>query len=141
MKKILDTRFKVNGNLFIIHHNDKRSEYEGKYKLMMYNEQVDSWMIKTTDDSLRFLKKFAEENAKFWQLEIRVSQKKWRKTIMVEMNEKMQKCFNEMNDEQKIRMFYELTKYMHENMEYGEDDDMNNLMDDIANVKNDIENL
>ncbi len=23
MKKILDTRFKVNGNLFIIHHNDK----------------------------------------------------------------------------------------------------------------------
>lgn len=66
MKKILDTRFKVNGNLFIIHHNDKRIEYEGKYKLMMYNEQVDSWMIKTTDDSLRFLKKFAEENAKFW---------------------------------------------------------------------------
>ena len=66
MKKILDTRFKVNGNLFIIHHNDKRSEYGGKYKLMMYNEQVDSWMIKTTDDSLRFLKKFAEENAKFW---------------------------------------------------------------------------
>ena len=66
MKEILDTRFKVNGNLFIIHHNDKRSEYEGKYKLMMYNEQVDSWMIKTTDDSLRFLKKFAEENAKFW---------------------------------------------------------------------------
>lgn len=43
---------------------------------MMYNEQVDSWMIKTTDDSLRFLKKFAEENAKFWQLEIRVSQGK-----------------------------------------------------------------
>lgn len=35
MKKILDTRFKVNGNLFIIHHNDKRSEYEGKYKLII----------------------------------------------------------------------------------------------------------
>lgn len=66
MKKILDTRFKVDGNLFIIHHNDKRSEYEGKYKLMMYNEQADSWMIKSTDDSLRFLKKFAEENAKCW---------------------------------------------------------------------------
>lgn len=30
---------------------------------------------------------------------------------------------------------------MHENMEYGENDDMNNLMDDIANIKNDIENL
>ena len=55
---------------------------------------------------------------------------------MIEMNDTMQKC-----DKQKIRMFYELTKYMHENMEYGEDDDMNNLMDDIANVKNDIENL
>ena len=53
----------------------------------------------------------------------------------------MQKCFDAMDDKQKIRMFYELTKYMHENMEYGEDDDMNNLMDDIANVKNDIENL
>ena len=53
----------------------------------------------------------------------------------------MQKCFDEMDDKQKIRMFYELTKYMHENMEYGKDDDMNNLMDDIANVKNDIENL
>lgn len=53
----------------------------------------------------------------------------------------MQKCFDEMSDEQKIRMFYELTKYMHENMEYGEDDEMNNLIEDIANVKNDIENL
>lgn len=60
---------------------------------------------------------------------------------MVEMNGKMQKCFNEMNDEQKIRMFYELTKYMHENMEYGKDEDMNNLIEDIANVRNDIENL
>jgi len=61
--------------------------------------------------------------------------------IMIEMNDTMQKCFDAMDDKQKIRMFYELTKYMHENMEYGEDDDMNNLMDDIANVKNDIENL
>ena len=60
---------------------------------------------------------------------------------MIEMNKEMQKCFDEMNDEQKIRMFYELTKYMHENMEYGEDEDMNNLVDDIANVKSDIENL
>lgn len=60
---------------------------------------------------------------------------------MIEMTTDMQKFFNEMNDKQKIRMFYELTKYMHENMEYGEDDDMNNLIDDIANVKSDIENL
>lgn len=60
---------------------------------------------------------------------------------MVEMNTQMQDCFNEMDDKQKIRMFYELTKYMCENMEYGEDNDMNNLIDDIANVRNDIENL
>lgn len=60
---------------------------------------------------------------------------------MVEMTKEMQKCFDEMDDKQKIRMFYELTKYMHENMEYGEDKDMNNLIDDIANVKSDIENL
>lgn len=60
---------------------------------------------------------------------------------MVEMTKKMQKCFDEMNDKQKIRMFYELTKYMHENMEYNEDEDMNNLIEDIANVKSDIENL
>lgn len=60
---------------------------------------------------------------------------------MTEMNKKMQKCFDEMDDKQKIRMFYELTKYMHENLEYGEDDGMNNLIEDIANVQNDIENL
>lgn len=60
---------------------------------------------------------------------------------MVEMTKEMQKCFDEMDDKQKIRMFYELTKYMHENMEYGEDEDMNNLIEDIANVKSDIENL
>jgi hypothetical protein len=66
MKKILDTRFKADGKLFIIHHNDKRSEYEGKYKLLMYNELVDSWMLKSTDDSMKTLKKYAEENAKYW---------------------------------------------------------------------------
>ena len=60
---------------------------------------------------------------------------------MVEMTEQMQRCFDNMDDEQKIRMFYELRKYMHENMEYVEDEDMNNLIDDIANVKSDIENL
>lgn len=60
---------------------------------------------------------------------------------MVEMNTQMQDCFNEMDDKQKIRMFYELTKYMHENLKYGEDDAMNNLIEDIANVRNDIENL
>lgn len=65
----------------------------------------------------------------------------WRKTIMVEMNKEMQKCFDEIDDKQKIRMFYELTKYMCKNMEYGDDKNMNNLLEDIFNVKNDIENL
>ena len=60
---------------------------------------------------------------------------------MVEMTEQMQRCFDNMDGKQKIRMFYELTKYMHENMEYGEDEAMNNLIEDIANVKSDIENL
>ena len=60
---------------------------------------------------------------------------------MVKMSKEMEKCFSDMNDKQKIRMFYELVKYMHENMDYGKDDDMNNLIDDIANVYNDIENL
>ena len=66
MRKILDTRFKVDGNLFIIHHNDKRSEYEERYKLLMYNERFDSWMLKSTDDSMLNLKKYAEENSKYW---------------------------------------------------------------------------
>ena len=60
---------------------------------------------------------------------------------MVEMNKEMQKCFDEMDDKQKIRMFYELTKYMCKNMEYRDDKNMNNLLEDIFNVKNDIENL
>lgn len=67
--------------------------------------------------------------------------KKGKEIAMVEMNKAMQKCFEEMDDKQKIRMFYELTKYMHENMEHGENEDMNNLIEDIANVKNDIEYL
>ena len=67
--------------------------------------------------------------------------KKGKQKAMVEMNKEMQKCFEKMDDKQKIRMFYELTKYMHENMEYGDDENMNNLIEDIANVKSDIENL
>lgn len=34
MNKILDTRFEVDGRLFIIHHNNKRSEY---------NSTCESW--------------------------------------------------------------------------------------------------
>lgn len=66
MRKILNAKFKVSGCLFVIVRNNKCSEYEGKYKLLMYGEKYDSWQIKATDDSLRFLKKFAEENAEYW---------------------------------------------------------------------------
>lgn len=65
-RKLLDTHFEVNGITFIIHHNYKHTEYEGKYKLMMYNDQIGSWMVKATDDSMRWLKKHAEENALYW---------------------------------------------------------------------------
>ena len=60
---------------------------------------------------------------------------------MVEMTKKMQNSFDDMDDKQKIKMLYELIKYTHEKMEYGEDDEMNNRIEDIASVKNDIENL
>ena len=48
----------------------------------------------------------------------------------------------ETTDKEKIRLFYELAKYIVENVEVDlEDDDMNNLFEDITNVVNDIENL
>ena len=61
---------------------------------------------------------------------------------MVEMTKEMQKSFDEMNDTQKIRMFYELAKYIRDNVGgEHEDPDMENLFDDIANIVNDIESL
>lgn len=66
MRKILNTAFDVKDLTFIIRINDKRTEYEGKYKLLMYNDQICSWMRKATDDSMRYLKKYAEENALYW---------------------------------------------------------------------------
>lgn len=61
--------------------------------------------------------------------------------MMVEMTNKMQKFFEEMTSQQKIRMFYELANYIINNAEDVEDEDMNNLFDDIANVIHDINNL
>lgn len=66
---------------------------------------------------------------------------------MVEMTNEMQNCFDTMDDCQKIRMFYELAKYINKNTDDVNEDgnpldkDMENLFDDIANVVTDIENL
>lgn len=61
---------------------------------------------------------------------------------MVGMTGEMQDLFDKMDDQQKIRMFYELAKYIGENAEDDSlDNDMKNLFNDIANVVNDIENL
>lgn len=60
--------------------------------------------------------------------------------MMIAMNEKLNEVMNETTDTEKIRLFYELAKYIVNNIE-AEDDDMENLFNDIANVINDIENL
>lgn len=64
--------------------------------------------------------------------------------MMIEKNEKITKMMEELTDQEKIRMFYELAKefvYL-DDEEFDEfDDDMQNLIENIANVVNDIENL
>lgn len=60
---------------------------------------------------------------------------------MIDMNEKLEKVMKETTDTEKIRLFYELAKYIVYNADETEDDDMENLFEDIANVINDIENL
>ena len=60
--------------------------------------------------------------------------------MMINMNEKLNRVMSETTDKEKIKLFYELAKYIVNNTE-AEDDDMENLFNDIANVVNDIENL
>ena len=60
--------------------------------------------------------------------------------MMMKMNKKLKKVMDETTDREKIKLFYELAKYIVNNAE-AEDDDMENLFDDIANVINDIDNL
>ena len=61
---------------------------------------------------------------------------------MIEKNKKIEKILEELDDKEKIRVFYELGKYFLVNMDYNElDHDMQNLLDDIANVINDVEKL
>lgn len=63
---------------------------------------------------------------------------------MIEKDEKITKMMEELTDQEKIRMFYELAKeivYL-DDVEFEElDYNMQNLIEDIANVVNDIENL
>lgn len=55
---------------------------------------------------------------------------------------KLVQIMNELTDEEKLRMFYELAKYLNSNMEVDEDDDeMVEIADNIANILNSIENL
>ena len=64
--------------------------------------------------------------------------------MMLEKNEKITKMMEELTDKEKIRMFYELAKEIVclDDGEFEElDYDMQELIEDIANVVNDIENL
>lgn len=62
--------------------------------------------------------------------------------MMTRMTAEMKRIFEQMNDKQKIRMFYELAKYIISNVDENvEDKDIQDLFDDIANVVNDVENL
>ena len=55
---------------------------------------------------------------------------------------KLAKIMNDLTDGDKIRLFYELAKYLNENMEVDEEDDgMVAIADSIADVLNAIENL
>ena len=63
---------------------------------------------------------------------------------MIEKNEKITKMMEELTDQEKIRMFYEIAKevvYLDDGEFEELDYDMQNLIEDIANVVNDIENL
>ncbi len=60
---------------------------------------------------------------------------------MIEMNESLNKIMKETSDKEKIRLFYELAKYINENVEDSDDDEMNNLFADIKTIIDDIENL
>lgn len=60
---------------------------------------------------------------------------------MVEMTKEMNTFFNTMDDKQKIRMFYELAKYIVNNTGDTEDEELNQLFSDIQNIVTDIENL
>ena len=61
--------------------------------------------------------------------------------MMQPMNEKLNKMMEETTDREKIRLFYELGKYITTNVDVTDDEDMENIFDEIANVINAIDNL
>lgn len=66
---------------------------------------------------------------------------------MVSMTRKMQECFDEMNDPQKFRMFYDLATYLVDSYDKDTgifpyiDEDMKRLFKDIKNVVTDFDYL
>ena len=63
------------------------------------------------------------------------------KKMMIEMNKKLDDIMKKTNDKEKIRLFYELAKYIDSNTEETEDTQMNDLFSDIKTIIDDIENL
>lgn len=64
--------------------------------------------------------------------------------MMIEKNEKITKMMKELSDKEKIRIFYDIAKeivYLDDGEFEELDNDMQTLIEDIANVINDIENL
>jgi hypothetical protein len=61
---------------------------------------------------------------------------------MIKMNKKLKDIISNTTEREKIRLFYELAKFFNEkdDGEY-ENDKMEELFADIANVVNDIENI
>lgn len=62
--------------------------------------------------------------------------------MMIKMNKKLKDIMSNTTEREKIRLFYELAKFFNEkdDGEY-ENDKMEELFADIANVVNDIENI
>ena len=59
-RKLYQTEFVIKNTRFYITDNYNRNEFEGKYKLMWYLNDFDSWGRVTTDNSMRDLYKYAE---------------------------------------------------------------------------------
>ena len=59
-KKLYQAEFIIKNTRFYITDNYNRNEYEGKYKLMWYLNDFDSWGRVTTDDSMRNLYEHAK---------------------------------------------------------------------------------
>ena len=55
--------------------------------------------------------------------------------MMTRMTAEMKRIFEQMNKDQKVRMFYELAKYISDNAnENVEDNDIQNLFNDITDI-------